>query len=385
LGAGQLAPGQEAGRPLPPTRSAPIQTGNLTDDIEQVLWWLPQDTEAVVVSKGNVPIKALQSAPPPTVTFGATSTPTPPPECSYKYQDLVAMNCIEPLVHQTGLCHDDLYNKVLKSFYGPHTASLFVKAVWWEKDETRASCDIVVFQDDTAARIVKSFAALRNVAREFHGLRVIEVDLNTNFTPERYFQYFGRPLKPDLRYLAAPRPNVYFAATNARLMEVLIERIKQRGKSRALPADLPEWQKFDPTVPAWGVRHYRPAVANKDLTSMLKRDPNAGGLVFFGGNRPAQFLCLRYVSKSEDAGSRFLRLKADYLNIKDSTALWPMQRISADCVESRLRPKAALAEAMREKEEGSWWTGELIFHCIDTLYLPFLGFAWPEDMIFATQ
>jgi hypothetical protein len=31
----------------------------LADDIEQILWWLPEETEAVVISRGNVPIKEL--------------------------------------------------------------------------------------------------------------------------------------------------------------------------------------------------------------------------------------------------------------------------------------------------------------------------------------
>ncbi len=386
LGKAQFSLGQEANSTSPPPHSASPRPTKLPDDVAQVLWWLPEETEAVVVSKGNVPIKELQSFSP--LKAGSAPTWTPPPAYQYstyeyEYQDLVAMNCVEPLVSETGLCHGDLHGKMLKSLYGPKTASLFVKAAWWEKDQTRASCDIVVFRDDMAARIVKSFAALRNVPRprNFDGVRVLEVDLNSNFTLEESYHLSERQLRPDWRFLAAPRPNVYVATTNRQLMRVIIARMKRRGKNRALPADLPEWQHVDPTLPAWGVRHYHPAIADKDLTSMLRRDPNAQGLVFFGSNKPSPFLCLRYVSKSEDAGNRFLRLKADCFNIKDYSKLNPMQRINTDCVEDRLRINANLSEVQAKRSgQEQWtteaWTAETTFYWINMRFFPFLGFAW---------
>ena len=116
---------------------------------------------------------------------------------------------------------------------------------------------------------------------------------------------------------------------------------------------------------------------------MLRRDPNAKGLVFFGGNKPSPFLCLRYVSKSEDAGSRFLRLKADYFNIKNPGTLRQMQRINTDCVEDRLRINANLSEVQaRRSEEEQWttdaWTAATTFHWTYFAYFPFLGFDWPD-------
>lgn len=141
LGVTQIALGQNAGSTSRPTPAVSVQPGKLPDDIEQVLWWLPEETEAIVVSKGNVPIKELQSFSP--FKDGPTQKVYMYPTDEYEYQDLVAMNCIEPLVSETGLCRGDLHGKMLKSLYGPKTASLFVKAAWWEKDQTRASCDIV--------------------------------------------------------------------------------------------------------------------------------------------------------------------------------------------------------------------------------------------------
>jgi hypothetical protein len=396
LGMAQFAVGQEAHSTSPPTAAVSVQPGKLPDDVEQVLWWLPEETETVVVSKGNVPIMELHTATPPTSKPSEPTLVVAPgyewynyPTYEYEYQDLVAMNCIEPLVSPTGLYPDNLQGKMLKSFYGPKTASLFVKAVWWDKDKTRENCDIVVFRDDMAARIVNALAAFRNVPRDFEGMRVLEVNSTTDASREANERYWGRPFGDDRRYVAAPRPNVYVAATSSALMKVILERMKRRGANRALPADLPEWQQFDLAVPAWGVRHYRPAIAGKDITSMLKHDPNAKGLVFFGGNKPSPFIGLRYVSNSEDAGGRFLRMKADWFYIKDASMMVPMQCINADCVESRMRINVSVAEAERDKDNRSivandsfWWIGKM--------YLPLLGFGgdasecpvfWPNGRI----
>jgi len=109
---------------------------------------------------------------------------------------------------------------------------------------------------------------------------------------------------------------------------------------------------------------------------MLRYDPGAQGLVFFGANGPSPFLCLRYISKEEDSGHRFLRLKADYLNIEDASTLRPMRRVNAGCVEARVRTNVPPAEAMRDREGA--WSAEATFHSIDTQYLLYLGLAWPN-------
>ena len=51
---------------------------------------------------------------------------------------------------------------------------------------------------------------------------------------------------------------MYLAATSSELIKAIIELVQRRGPRRALSADLPEWRHLDATVPAWGLRHYRP-------------------------------------------------------------------------------------------------------------------------------
>jgi hypothetical protein len=78
----------------------------------------------------------------------------------------------------------------------------------------------------------------------------------------------------------------------------------------------------------------------------------------------------------EDSDRRFLRLQADYLNIRDTSELKPMRRIGVDCVESEFRLNVAQAEAKRDRY-GSC-TAKAALDVIDTVFLPFLGFSWPS-------
>ncbi len=380
LGVAQVALPQDAASSSRPTPSVPPKRNNLPKDIEEVLWWLPEQTEAIVVSRGNVPVMELRSTKPPTPEpSGPSWIPTREfeygyPTHEYEYQDLVAKSCIEPLAFPYGLFPGDLQPMMVRSFYGPKTASLFVKAAWWENDQTRASCDIVLFRDYTADAISRALAAFPHVPRDLDGVPVLEMNLTTAESSRAHERYLGRPLGADWRYVAAPRPNVYVATTNRELMRVIVERMRRPGKNRALPSDLPEWQQLDPSAPAWGIRHYRRAIADRDITSMAKRDDNAKGLVFFGGNKPRPFICLRYVSTSEDAGSRFLRMEAEWLPPRGSGTI-SMRRINADCVESRLRINVPAEELARDKDRTSL-SVQTSFMWINAMYLPLLGISY---------
>ena len=109
---------------------------------------------------------------------------------------------------------------------------------------------------------------------------------------------------------------------------------------------------------------------------MLKRDPDAQGLVFFGGNEPSPFLALRYVSKSEDAGKRFVQMQADWFHVKDTSRMAPMNQIAADCVESRTRINVPPAEL--DGKPLTTLSEEMTGLCMGVMYLPWLGFSCPK-------
>jgi len=400
LSMAHYAAGQQDPATPPRTAVGTAGTGKLPADIEQVLWWLPEQTESFLVSRGSLPIFEEPQVEVQTSTWKKIPTgeqeedPDEPiaesavededssDGLSDKYEDLIPLHCITPF----GWCgtlifQDDSSHKIVNSFYGHGSAELFAKAAWWEKDVSRQTCEFVLFRDNTAARIVNTLAKYPSKRRNIAGVCVIEMDMHHGYHNKSMpgipldFNMLG-PLKPKLRYLAAPRPNVYVTATSHELMKVILQRMKQRSAKRALPADLPGGRYIDPSAPAWGLRHYRPETAKKDPLSMLKWDPNAKGLIFFGGNKPSPFLGLRYVSDSADAGNRFLRMPAHWYHLKDSSRMAPMQRISANCVENRTRihvPREDLDEMLLKTI-----SEEQTFMCMYIEYLPWLGFSYPK-------
>ena len=392
LGVVQRVVGQDEGTISSPVGARVVKHCELPKNIEQVLWWVPEETEAVLVSTGNVCVRERRVWPPPGAPPTLPSgTPSPPtvvlPELlpDFEYQDIVAHSCIAPLAGgNPKLIPTDTEGKMIWSFYGRKTADLFVKAVWWNKDATRELCDVVVFRDDTGSRIIEALAAFPNTPRDVRGVRVLEVDLNHGLYGEKNrpipfdLNELG-PVRPKRRYLAAPRPNVYVNTTSVALMEIIIQRMKHKGKNRALPPDLPMWSYLDPTATAWGIRRYGRATADKDRLSMLKWDPKAQGLVFFCRSDPVQYIGLRYVSSNEDAGSRLLRMQAKWLHVPDPSSLPETRRISPNCVETRTRINVSPPEM--DKRPWRTLSPEYTGISLHFAYLPWLGFSCPRVAI----
>jgi hypothetical protein len=100
-----------------------------------------------------------------------------------------------------------------------------------------------------------------------------------------------------------PRAGVLICATNKGYLEETLKRIEAKPKSRALPADLPEWKQVDTKAPVWAIRHYRKDFALEDPTSPLcpgGTDPNAVGMTFWVGDS-GKYAEVRYLSDANDA------------------------------------------------------------------------------------
>lgn len=301
-GADDCASAQAPGA-LPAMHSPlPMRAGELPADIEEALWWLPKDTETILMSRGNVPLTELRQGKPAEDMDGGPYLPSPPghlyPKQAYPPEDLVAMYCIEPLVYYRRVYPPDVRQRMINHIYSAQSATLFMKALCWEGDGTRQTCDIVLFADNGGCRLVEALAAMPSIARTTEGVKIVEVNLNEEPPGMPGNRARGAHVReePDRRWLAAPRPNVYLCATSLELLKLVIARMSQRSSPRAMPAALPEWQYVNPAWSAWGVRHYRRATADNSTLSMLKWDPEALGLVFFGGSDPEPYFALRYLS-----------------------------------------------------------------------------------------
>jgi hypothetical protein len=82
--------GQVVGPTVKGSASSP-KSSELPKDIDQVLWWLPEDTESVVISRGNVPLRRLKAFQASTEKEARPAWVSPPeylyPTHDYDYQD----------------------------------------------------------------------------------------------------------------------------------------------------------------------------------------------------------------------------------------------------------------------------------------------------------
>ncbi len=340
------------------------ESGQLRREVEQLLWWLPDDTESLIISHGRIHIEDFDpfaGVPPSTGPRGIERLDATP---ARDFEDLMAAQCIEPLADISPRYPFDVRPRMMKEFFDPGTATLFAKAVRFDKDGIAESCDIVMFRDRMAARMVDRLAVPPVLERRHSEVAVYKIDLND-----------GRVWPAANRWLAAPAPDTFVVTTSEALMKSIVERMKHRGTSRALPSELSVWQQLDPAAPAWAVRHYRARGVDADPTSMLKRDPDAKGLVLFCGREPSPFVALRYVSANPDAGRRFMQMRADLLGMNTRRLapefLSSMQRVNAEVVEERCRVNVTKEDALMDDMA---LTPELTFHIMHMTYRPLFGF-----------
>jgi hypothetical protein len=110
-------------------------------------------------------------------------------------------------------------------------------------------------------------------------------------------------------YLTLPRPDVLVCATDRRYLGVLLARMSKKGATRAFPADRPEWRHLDVSKPIWAIRHYDPKDAAEDPSSPLAGeeraanvpDDRAVGLVFSYDAGKSDVARVRYLSANKDA------------------------------------------------------------------------------------
>jgi len=138
-------------------------------------------------------------------------------------------------------------------------------------------CGIAMFAEDLTERgdrFFKEAAAKSLKTREIEGVRVVVAQ-------EKFEQ--------DLLtfYMAFPRRSVVISATNEGYLREVLRRMQGGAGPRALPLTLPEWKYLAPDAPAWALRHYDRSQAELDPSSPFggshsanNPDEDAIGIVF---------------------------------------------------------------------------------------------------------
>ena len=109
-------------------------------------------------------------------------------------------------------------------------------------------------------------------------------------------------------YAAMPQPNIITVATNEDYLREVLRRMHGAAGPRALPDTLPEWKYVDRQSPAWALRHYDRSQAAMDPSSPYggeksanHPDDDAIGIVFQLVPSGDMRVVIRYLSSPKGA------------------------------------------------------------------------------------
>ena len=146
----------------------------------------------------------------------------------------------------------------------------------------------------------------------FEGLPAAVISGRTTWTAEGkdYEPAGDAPASADIHFLALLRPDVLTVCTDKAFFTTVLSRLNGKGPSRALPDSLPEWKQLDRSAPFWALRHFDPKRASEDptLSELAAVSPNSFGVTLqIGRANTARFL--RFLGKSPE--NPFAEMKGD--------------------------------------------------------------------------
>jgi hypothetical protein len=253
----------------------PQSSGNSTAATDQtvvendLIWWLPADTESVVAARGPFLIPTGSDK---------TSDENNPAWYTKKTTQTEIRDAFEELPLE--LYYDLDLTETLKGTtiaYAMQGSRHFRSPQSGDEVMEFEGCSIIVFNKDLGALVSTTEKALAKIgarSETIGGMHVLVIQEKSE-----------GPVQ--VRLLAFPRSNVLLVASNRQYLREVLARMAQRKARRALPDQLPEWRFLDANARFWGLRHYDPTQAKLDPTSPLGEDrtfvpgdPKAIGVLF---------------------------------------------------------------------------------------------------------
>jgi hypothetical protein len=220
----------------------PVQQAKVSADIEDLLWWLPPDTETVQV----------------------TQTPANPRGPLFDAIQQTRGDIVDG---------DESYSETLTQ----HLKGLRIKATVEGSREFRPPSGLggMLYEGALIIRFDKPLGESGTRLMADLGRRALKVD---HFDGLAVMEFRDK-LENDVwtSCITMPRADLLVIATNRPYLEELLRRRKARVVPRALPDDLPEWQQVNVLTPYWALRHYRRDAAD-DPTSPFARRNVMGGI-----------------------------------------------------------------------------------------------------------
>jgi hypothetical protein len=198
------------------------QTSRVSADIEELLWWLPPDTETVEV----------------------TQTPTNPRGPLFEAMKLARGEFAGGDTSWAGSLAEHLkgtrINATVDGSRRFAPPSGFGEMLYEGATIIRFAKPLA----ETGRQLTADLTTRAAKVDQFDGLQMLEFRDKIESDTWRF-------------WITIPRADVLVIATNRAYVEELVRRRGARTGRRAFPEDLPEWQSIDVTAPFWALRHYR--------------------------------------------------------------------------------------------------------------------------------
>jgi len=262
--------------------SAPVPPPPKAASWEQILDWLPEDTETLIVSphtfvfpkmepdKENAKWLSISEAL-PTLAAGPLLAVDVLVE-----KELAGVKCL--CMVEGSRCFTRPKDIGLMPYQGAH---------------------IMQFDPDSSDTVRKVFEACRKKA---------DKEIQVQSHPVAVY-YKDQESDKWSYYVAQPLPGVLICATHQGYLEETLKRIANKSRKRAFPTDLPEWKHVDVKARVWAIRHYREEYTDEDPTSPLNSkdgkkqgsDNAAMGFVFWYNPDISKVVQIRYLSDAKAA------------------------------------------------------------------------------------
>jgi hypothetical protein len=223
-------------------------------ELEQVLSWLPADTETITVARGPFVLAANPGR-------NEAQNPTVSDQELAQYFENLPLSLFQ--------FKDGLLAKRLKG-------QRIVLAVEGARhfrppadlgEMPYEGCAVAVFADDLDDNMRSFFQETRSIALGVEQVR------------DQRISVFQEKLERDTwtAFVAFPDQHVVLVATSLDYITEVLARFEGKKGERALPGDLAEWKYVDTEARSWGLRHFD--------RSQTKMDPSSP----FGGRKSANF------------------------------------------------------------------------------------------------
>jgi hypothetical protein len=285
---------------------APSHAAAQQSNLNQVLSWLPADTETILVANGPFAWapKALSDGPPSQERLTATELETQSRTFPLALLSFKSGGIGEFINGKTV----SLAVEGSRSFRPPQGLGMM----------PYEGCLILVFVPAVSLDGAAFMGAAANSAVRFedhNGARVA---------------VFEEKLEEDTwnTFVSFPRSNVAIVATNLDYLVTSLERMRGKPGTRALPENLSEWKHVATNAPVWGMRHYSKQGAGLDPSSPLLGqssanvpDAKAVGVTFSLAPAAERTATVDYLSSSPDAR----RILSGYLMMADAATADPRE------------------------------------------------------------